>query len=72
MDFILNDRTAIEVKAKAHVSDWDLCGLRALQEERPLKHYVVASLESVPRRVGGIQILPWLEFLTRLWAGAFV
>ena len=71
VDFILNDRTAIEVKAKANVSDRDLRGLRALQEERLLKHYVVASLETAPRRVDGIQILPWQEFLTRLWEGAF-
>jgi len=71
VDFILNDRTAIEVKAKTNVSDRDLRGLRALREERLLKHYVVASLEVVPRRVDGIQILPWQEFLTRLWEGAF-
>ncbi|MBH0178560.1 MAG: ATP-binding protein [Nitrospira sp.] len=71
VDFILNDRTAIEVKAKTNVSDRDLRGLRALQEEGLLKHYLVVSLEAVPRRVGGIQILPWQEFLARLWQGDF-
>ncbi|MCC6966922.1 MAG: ATP-binding protein [Nitrospira sp.] len=71
VDFILNDCTAIEVKAKTNVSDRDLRGLRALQEERLLKHAVVVSLETHPRRVGEIQILPWQEFLAWLWEGAY-
>lgn len=71
VDFILNDRTAVEVKAKANVSDRDLRGLRALQEERLLKRYVVVSLETVPRRIGGIEVLPWQDFLGRLWEGEF-
>ena len=71
VDFILNDRTAIEVKAKTNVSDRDLRGIYALREERLLKHYVVVSLETVPRRVDGIEILPWQGFLTRLWEGEF-
>lgn len=71
VDFILNDRTAIEVKAKTNVSDRDLRGLRALQEERLLKHSVVVSLETHPRRVGEIEILPWQEFLAHLWEGAY-
>lgn len=71
VDFILNDRTAIEVKAKTNVSDRDLRGLRALQEERLLKHSVVVSLETHPRRAGEIEILPWQEFLARLWEGAY-
>lgn len=71
VDFILNDRTAIEVKAKTTISDRDLRGLRALQEERLLKHSVVVSLETHPRRVGEIEILPWREFLARLWEGTY-
>lgn len=58
MDFILNDRTAIEVKAKMNVSDRDLRGLRTLREERLLKHSIVVSRETTPRRVDGIEILP--------------
>lgn len=71
VDFILNDRTAIEVKAKTNVSDRDLRGLRALREERLLKHYVVVSQETTSRRVEGIEILPWQDFLERLWEGGF-
>jgi predicted AAA+ superfamily ATPase len=71
VDFILNDRTAIEVKAKKNVSDRDLRGLWALRQERLLKHYVVVSLETVPRRADGIEILPWQNFLDRLWEGVY-
>jgi predicted nuclease of restriction endonuclease-like (RecB) superfamily len=62
---------AIEIKAKENVSDRDLRGLRAWQEERLLKRYVVVSLERVPPRVEGIEMLPWQDFLGRLWEGAF-
>lgn len=72
VDFVLGDVTAIEVKAKDSVSDRDLRGLKALREEALLKHYVVVSLETRPRIVDGIRILPWQDLLGRLWDGAFV
>ena len=72
VDFVLADTTAIEVKAKDPVGDRDLRGLRALREESLLKHYVVVSLEQRPRTVDGIRILPWIDFLERLWEGAYV
>jgi len=71
VDFILGSRTAIEVKGKANVTGRDLAGLKALREEALLKDYVVVSLEPRPRTVDGISILPWPEFLTRLWDGEF-
>jgi predicted AAA+ superfamily ATPase len=70
VDFILADATAIEAKAKNPVGERDLRGLRALQEEKRLKRYVVASLEPRPRTSGGIEILPWDHFLEQLWDGA--
>lgn len=71
VDFVLGDTTAIEIKAKNPVGDRDLRGLRALKEEHRLKQYVVVCLEARPRRVDGIDVLPWKEFLDRLWEGAF-
>lgn len=67
VDFILGDNTAIEVKAKEHIDARDLKGLRALQEEKKLKNYVVVCLEKRSRVVNGIQILPWKDFLHHLW-----
>lgn len=72
VDFVLADKTAIEVKAKEHVGEQDLRGLRALKEEGLLKSYVVVSLESRARKTDGIHVLPWREFLTKLWDGAFI
>jgi len=69
VDFILDERVAIEVKAKRNVSARDLRGLRALREEKLLEHYLVVSLEENERRVDGLHILPWRRFLDDLWDG---
>jgi predicted AAA+ superfamily ATPase len=69
VDFILDDRAAIEVKAKPVVGNHDLRGLEALCEEANLAHAIVASFEPTARRVGRIEILPWQLVLERLWAG---
>ncbi len=71
VDFIINDVTAIEVKAKHNVSLKDLRGLLALREENKLAHYIVVSLETRPRVVNGVHILPWKDFLVELWKGSF-
>ena len=72
VDFVLAGTTAIEVKSKDPVGERDLRGIRALKEEALLKNYIVVSLEQRPRTVEGIRILPWKEFLERLWDGALV
>lgn len=71
VDFIVGDHTAIEVKAKENVSSQDLRSLRALAEEKKLKRYLCVSLEPRPRSLDGITILPYKEFLNRLWRGAY-
>jgi predicted AAA+ superfamily ATPase len=71
VDFVLGDHTAIEVKAKENVAPRELRALAALAEERPIKNAVCVSLEPRPRRVGGIRVLPYGEFLDALWAGEF-
>jgi len=67
VDFILNDEIAIEVKASENVDDRDMKGLRALKEERLLKNCIVVSREKHIRKVGGITILPWGDFIAALW-----
>jgi len=71
VDFVLGDHTAIEVKAKENVALRELRGLHALAEERPIKHALCVSLDPRPRRVGGVRILPYGEFLDALWGGEF-
>jgi len=69
VDFVFADM-AVEVKAKRNVSARDLRGLRALREEGLIRRYIVVSMETAPRVVDGIEILPWTEFLDQLWDGA--
>jgi predicted AAA+ superfamily ATPase len=71
VDFILGNHTAIEVKAKETVSLQDLRSLRALAEEKKLKRYLCVSVEPRRRRVNGVTVLPYREFLDALWDGEF-
>ena len=71
VDFVVG-RLAIEVKAKKAVSRRDPRGLLALREENLMAHYVLVSLEPAARQVDGIAILPWREFLDRLWSGEWM
>lgn len=67
VDFIIDDMLAVEVKAKQTISDRDIRGLIALKEENEIKNYVVVSFEKTRRMIKGINIVPWKEFLEKLW-----
>ncbi len=71
VDFIIGDHTAVEVKAKENISPHDIKALQALAEEKILKRYLCVSLEPRMRRVGVVTILPYKEFLDKLWNGDF-
>jgi predicted AAA+ superfamily ATPase len=71
VDFMLDDHTAIEVKAKANVAARDLRSLEALAEERTVERALCVSLEPRRRTVGRTVIVPWREFLDALWAGEY-
>ncbi len=70
VDFLLGEReVAIEIKS-GNVHEGDLRGLHALLQDGPVKKAIIVSLEKEPRRItGGIEILPWQEFLALLWSG---
>lgn len=73
VDFILDDkRVAIEIKASSRVRSEDLKWLSILSEDGPIKRRLVVSMETEGRlvhdREGAVEILPWREFLTELWA----
>jgi predicted AAA+ superfamily ATPase len=69
VDFILGEcEIAVEVKSSQMVTDNHLKGLRALKEDYSARQFIVVSLDPKPRRTSdGIDILPWSEFLKRLW-----
>lgn len=71
VDFIIGDHTAVEVKAKENVAPQDLKPLLALAEEKKLKRYLLVSLESRPRKVESVTILPYHQFLEALWSSEY-
>jgi len=73
VDCIVDDgRIAIEIKTAEEIKDKHLKGIRAFKEEFSPAKSIVVSFDKNPRRTGdGIDILPWEEFLQRLWGGEF-
>lgn len=65
---MVGNRSAIEIKAARQVTEGPLRGLRALGEEQCVAKRLVVSRDAERRRLGGIEIYPWREFLTELWA----
>lgn len=73
VDFIIGDETAIEVKSAKHIMDKHLADLRKLKKEGIFSKYIVISREDSPRMLDdGILILPWKDFLEKLWNGEIV
>ena len=70
VDFVLADgEVAVEVKGTSRVDGQALKPLRAFMAEHRPKRALVVANEPAPRQVDGIAILPWREFLERLWGG---
>ncbi|OGJ89730.1 MAG: hypothetical protein A2268_07035 [Candidatus Raymondbacteria bacterium RifOxyA12_full_50_37] len=72
-DFILNrGAIAIEIKGSSQVDDASLKGLKAFCEDYAPERAIVVSNESRPRKHGSMDIIPWRDFLERLWNGVIV
>ena len=67
VDFILDDRVAIEAKATRRAQQKHLRNLRALAEERLVERSIVVCREERPRLEQGIEIWPLEFFLAALW-----
>ena len=74
VDFVLGDhQVAVEVKATSRAETHHLRGLRAIGDEYRFRRRILVSCD--PRRrlaEGGIEIIPWKDFLTELWSGGLV
>lgn len=70
VDFVVDNKIAIEAKGTETVTSSHLKGLRALGEDFPDMQKIVVSMEPRPREVDGIRILPLDEFLKDLWSGS--
>ena len=69
VDFVVDGEVAIETKTTRNATKDDLRGLRAIGEEGQFLHRILVCREPRPRDVEGIVILPWQEFIARLWSG---
>jgi uncharacterized protein len=70
VDFVLNDRVALEVKASSNIQSHHLKGLRAIHDDFPALNRIMVSLDERPRMTEDrIRIMPWRIFLTELWEG---
>ncbi len=71
VDFLLDDRVAIEVKATGKVASRDLKALRALAGERSLKRKLLVCNEKEYRRLDdSIEVMPIQRFCEELWQGS--
>ena len=69
-DFVLgrDGEVAVEVKGGDRVRPGDLRAMRAYVEEHRPRHAIVVCNENAARRTGdGVWVLPWKQFLERLW-----
>jgi predicted AAA+ superfamily ATPase len=78
VDFLLEIENqppiALEVKASDNIIKKHIAGLKALQQEGIAKEHIIVCQEPEPRWIESEQILilPWAEFLNRLWAGRLI
>jgi len=72
VDFVLDGAAAIEVKSTRNAAGHDFKGLHAIHEETGVRRRYLVCLEPRPRIVDGIEVLPWREFLARLWSDALL
>lgn len=70
VDFILGGgEIAVEVKGSGRVDGNDLKGLEAFTETFSPKKNIIVCNEKEKRKYGKIEILPWRDFLNKLWNG---
>ena len=68
VDFIVENKAAIEVKTSKNITHKELKGLRAFMEENAVKEYIIVCRELFERTTDdGIRIIPWKQFLDNLW-----
>lgn len=67
VDFVVNDKIAIEVKSTQKVNEDDVKGVRALQEEKQLKDYYLVSRDPIFSNRENIRCLHWSRFIEELW-----
>jgi predicted AAA+ superfamily ATPase len=69
VDFVLGTgEVAIEVKGAGRLDHRDLRPLQAFVDRYKPKRAIVVCLVQQPQVYGAITVLPWEEFLAKLWS----
>lgn len=69
VDFLIGEKTAVEVKAASRVTPRDFKGLKAFSEEGIFEEFFLVSQDIVSTRQENILAIHWEQFLERLWQG---
>jgi predicted AAA+ superfamily ATPase len=73
VDFILGQGdVAVEVKGSFRLEARDLRPIGEFSTDYKPRKAIVVCNESIPRKVGGIDIMPWRVFLEELWGGRVI
>ena len=72
VDFLIGLETAVEVKASQKITARDFKGLKALEEEKVFKNYILVSQDPINTRDKNFHALYWENFLDNLWDDRFV
>jgi predicted AAA+ superfamily ATPase len=73
VDFVLGDHeVAVEVKSTDMAQPRHARGLMAFAEEYKVKKLILVTLDHRPRQMGPVHVLPWADFLARLWDGQII
>ncbi|MBN2494213.1 MAG: DUF4143 domain-containing protein [Deltaproteobacteria bacterium] len=71
VDFLIGDRTAVEVKSSRRVTRRDRTGLEALEQEGIFEQFILVSQDPVESREGNKRALHFETFLQALWNGEY-
>ncbi len=72
VDFLIGTMTAVEIKASQRIAKTDFNGLRALEEEKIFKNYVLVSQDPVNTKDKNTRAIFWEKFLEDLWLDQFI
>jgi len=72
VDYLIGDHTAIEVKSTHKISPRHLKGLKALQEEKVFKKYLLITQDKISIEKNDIRAMHWNDFLQKLWRGKII
>jgi len=72
VDFLIGLKTAVEVKASQKITARDFKALKALEEEKIFKNYILVSQDPINTRDKNFYALYWENFLDNLWDDRYV